>query len=104
VTVTSKVASVVGAVNKPDEEIVPALALQVTAEVKLPVPLTLAVHWLVAPEVTVVGEQLTLTEVMVEVFDPPPPLPQAAIHSTLDTANNKEIFRAMMSPLLSGYR
>ncbi len=38
-----------GAVNKPELEMVPALAVQFTAELKLPVPVTVAEHWLVCP-------------------------------------------------------
>jgi hypothetical protein len=109
VTVTSKVASTVGAVYRPEEEIDPglpvaALTFQVTEVLKLPVPFTVAEHWLVPPEVTVVGEQLTLTEVMVVLLDPPPPPPQAASHRTLSTASNKEILRAMMISSPSGCR
>jgi hypothetical protein len=33
-----------GAVNKPEAEIVPALAAHVTPELKLPVPITVAEH------------------------------------------------------------
>ncbi len=108
VTVTSNVASTVGAVYKPEEEIDPALpvgalTLQVTEVLKLPVPFTVAEHWLVPPEVTVEGEQLTLTEVMVGIFDPPP-LPQAASHRTLSTASDKGILRVMMLSPPSGCR
>jgi hypothetical protein len=55
-----------GAVNKPELEMVPALAVHVTPELKLPVPITVAEHWLVWPYRMVEGEQLTLTEVIVE--------------------------------------
>jgi hypothetical protein len=44
VTVTDVLALTVGAVNRPDEEIVPAPVLHVTAVLKLPVPPTIAVH------------------------------------------------------------
>jgi hypothetical protein len=53
-------------VNKPELEMVPALAVHVTPELKLPVPITVAEHWLVWPYRMVEGEQLTLTEVIVE--------------------------------------
>jgi hypothetical protein len=36
-----------GAVNKPELEMLPALAVHVTPELKLPVPITIAEHWLV---------------------------------------------------------
>ncbi len=54
-----------GAVNKPDAEIDPALAAQVTTELKLPVPFTVTEHWLVWPYWMVEGEQVTVTEVIV---------------------------------------
>ncbi len=69
VAVTVRLPSVAGAVNRPDDEIVPAVADQVTAELKLPVPCTVAVHWAVPPVVTVDGWQLTDTDVMVAVLE-----------------------------------
>jgi len=54
-----------GAVNRPAAEIVPALALQVTAELKFPVPVTVAEHWLVWLDWMVEGEHATVTDVMV---------------------------------------
>jgi hypothetical protein len=92
VTVTDVIVVTEGAVNKPVEETEPAVALQVTPELKLPVPLTVAVHWLVPPEVTVVGEQLTATDVTVEPEDPPLP-PQAAITIMLPSTSNSPILR-----------
>ena len=44
VMVTRSDASPLGAVNRPEVEIVPALADHVTAELKLPVPITVAEH------------------------------------------------------------
>lgn len=76
----------------------PADALQVTLWLKLPVPETVAVHWLVPPEVTVEGEQLTLTPVMVELFEVPPPPPQAAIQKTFTATNKSANLRNMMAP------
>jgi hypothetical protein len=86
-----------GAVNTPAEEMDPALALQVTALLKLPVPPTVALHWLVPPELTVPGEQLTVTEVTLE-LDPPPP--QAAIPMMLATASNSPNLRIITTNLL----
>ncbi len=100
VTVTSRLVVTTGAVSTPDEEIEPAEALQVTLVLKFPLPVTVAVHWLVPPDVTVVGEQLTLTAVIVEFEDPPLP-PQAAIHSTPVTTRNNPILRTMISPVLA---
>ena len=90
VMVTCKVAFVPGAVNTPDELIEPALADQLTAELKLPVPLTEAVHWLVWFGCNVVGLQDTVTDVMLEDPPPPPlllppPPPQAAIIRKLES-------------------
>jgi hypothetical protein len=48
----------------PAEEIVPALAVHVTAELNAPVPNTLNEHEEIAPTLRLVGEQLTETEVM----------------------------------------
>ena len=79
VTVTEVVEVTTGAVSKPVDETEPALAPQVTPVLKFPVPLTFAEHWLVCPEVTVDGEQLTLTAVTVGApLLPPPPPPQAS--------------------------
>ena len=61
------------------------LAVHVTAELKLPVPETLAVHWLVWPEVIEVGLQLAPTTVMVDVVLLLP-LPQATIATRQHTA------------------
>jgi hypothetical protein len=47
VTVTVVVEETVGAVRTPAVEIEPAFAVQVTDELKLPVPVTVAEHWLV---------------------------------------------------------
>lgn len=54
-----------GAVITPEGEMAPALADHDTAELKLPVPCTAAVHWIVPPVVTVDGGQLTETDVTV---------------------------------------
>ena len=41
----------------------PALAVQETAELKLPMPWTTAEHWLVCPDWIASGKQEALTEV-----------------------------------------
>jgi hypothetical protein len=94
VTVSTRLVVTTGAVNKPVVEIEPALALHVTDVLKLPVPLTVAVHWLLPPEVTVVGEQLTLTEVTVDPEEPPLP-PQAAITIMLPNTSNSPNLRTI---------
>jgi hypothetical protein len=45
--VTKVIEVTTGAVNRPADEMVPALAVHVTAELKFPVPETVAEHWLV---------------------------------------------------------
>jgi hypothetical protein len=63
---------------------------------KDPVPLTVAEHWLVAPEAIVVGEQLTVTPVTVEeLLLPPPPPPQAASNVTTATTSNNPRLRTL---------
>ncbi|MGB7555038.1 MAG: hypothetical protein WBM04_11745 [Candidatus Korobacteraceae bacterium] len=77
----------------------PALAAQVTDELKFPVPVTLAEHWLVCPYMMVEGEQVTVTDVIED--DPPPPLllePQATIHNALDTASSIPSLLTLSSP------
>lgn len=65
VAVTVTFAAAEGAVKIPVEAMEPPPATdQVTAEVKLPVPWTLAAHWEVAPVATVVGEHDGETEEM----------------------------------------
>lgn len=77
VIVTEAAALTDCAVNTPLASMVPALVPQETAVLKLPVPVTVAVHWLVWPDCTAVGVQVIDTAVMEELPDPPPP--QAAI-------------------------
>jgi hypothetical protein len=61
-----------GAVSKPVLSIVPPLLPQVTVVAKVPVPVTVAVHWLVCPDWTAVGVQATVTPETVELLDPLP--------------------------------
>ena len=77
VTVTVVLAVTACALNNPVLLIVPALVPHVTVESKVPVPVTVAVHWLVAPDCTVLGAHVTVTAVMAELLLEPPP--QAAI-------------------------
>ena len=76
------------AVKTPLASIVPALVPQLTRVLKVPVPLTVAVHELVWPDWREVGVQETETPVMVEVVLPPPP-PQAMMPSSAETASSK---------------
>jgi pyruvate-formate lyase-activating enzyme len=89
-----------GAVNRPDELTLPALADHVTAELKLPVPDTFAEQLLVWSEVTIAGEQVTLIEVMVGavVLSSSPPSPQAVARNTPPTTSQSPSAR-MRFPL-----
>jgi hypothetical protein len=93
VTVTTSVVLTTGAVNTPAEVMVPAVALNVTPVLKVPVPSTAASHWLVPPEGTELGVQLRVTEVMLETGLLLPPPPQAAIVITLTTTSNNPSVR-----------
>jgi hypothetical protein len=99
VIVTEAVEDTAGAVNRPEDDICPALALHVTVELKFPVPMTVAEHWLVWPDVTVNGEHDAVTDVMVDMPPPPPPLPpQAAMSTTLPNASRIASLRTALSP------
>jgi hypothetical protein len=52
-------------VSNPVESIVPSVAVHVTLELKLPVPLTVALHWVGAPTCVLGGLAVTVTDVMV---------------------------------------
>src|ERR1019366_8411642 len=80
VTVTGPAAF--GAVKRPEAETVPADAFQVTAVLKLPVPCTLAEHWLVCPSGTEGAAHDTVMEVMVGGGAGLLPLPQPAATDT----------------------
>ena len=59
-------------VKTPFWSIDPALVPHDTALLKLPVPVTVAVHWLVWPDSRDVGVQVMLTAVIALLLDPPP--------------------------------
>jgi hypothetical protein len=63
-----------GAEKTPLTSTVPVLDPHETPVLKLPVPVTVAVHWLVWPDSMEVGAHDTVTAVMVELLEPPPPL------------------------------
>jgi hypothetical protein len=96
VTVTVVVVVTVGAVRTPEEPMVPAVEVHVTPVLKLPVPLTVAVHVLFCPEETVEGTQLTATEVTVDAEEPPLP-PHAAIQITFTSTNKSPSLRTVSS-------
>ena len=74
-----------GAVNRPDESIVPASVVQVTDESKFPLPVTRAEQVEVWSLVTAFGSQVTVTDAMLAggllfaLLPPPPPPPQPAV-------------------------
>jgi len=67
--VTWVVKGTVAAVKRPVPAamVPPPLAVQSTVELKLPVPVTVAVHWVVCRDAMEVGEQLAPTRVIVGV-------------------------------------
>jgi hypothetical protein len=73
----------------------PALTAQVTAVVKVPVPVTVEIHWLVWPDCTVVGVHAMVTDVMVAVLEPLPP-PQAVIPNSAKDARIKAKIRKLV--------
>jgi hypothetical protein len=105
VTVTFVAAETMGAVKRPEDDIWPAFVVHVTVELKFPVPMTVAEHWLVWPDGTVEGEHDAVTDVMVDVLPPPPPPPlllplppQAAMSTTLPNASRIASLRTALSP------
>jgi hypothetical protein len=86
VIVTCVLKGTVAAVNRPEAALIvpPVFAVQKTPELKLPVPETVAVHWLVCCDVIDVGEQLAPTKVIVEVVVPllPPHADSSARQNT----------------------
>lgn len=100
VMVTGVVEGTIGALKTPEAVIEPPLAIHVTPELKLPVPVTDAEHWLVWPDWTVDGEQDAVTDVMVDVFPPPPLLlpPQATISPRLPNTSSTPGLRTAFLP------
>src|SRR5215472_2884811 len=79
-----------GPVRTPLVSMEPMLAPHVTDVLNVPVPVTVAVHWLVCPDSTEVGVQATETAVMVELLlPPPPPQPQITRSAESETASAK---------------
>ena len=99
VTVTLVLAVTACAVNTPLTSMVPPLAPplipHVTVVAKLPVPVTVAVHWLVWPDSTVAGLHVTVTPVIAELLVDPPP--QAIIPTTLHKAKSRARARKLIS-------
>ena len=85
-------------------ETVPEAADQVTEVLKLPVPTTLAEHWLVWPVVRSDGEHVTLTDVTEEAAEAGvllvtklPPL-HPAIHTMPEKSRQNSATRFMVYP------
>jgi len=87
------------AVNTPFVSTVPALVPQETVVLKVvPLPVTVAVHWLVWPDCSDVGLHVTVTAVMEPLPEPPP---QAAIAKS---ANNVRIRTRTRKPSPKSYQ
>src|SRR5271166_193847 len=87
------------AVNTPFESMLPELDPHETAVLKLvPLPVTVAVHWLVWPDCSDVGLHVTVTAVMEPLLEPPP---QAAIAKS---ANNVRIRTRTRKPSPKSYQ
>ena len=84
-------------INTPLVSIVPALAPHVTAVLKVPVPLTVAVQVLVWPDWTEVGVQDTETPVIVLLLLLPPP-PHAMMLSSAEMARSRARERKPFPP------
>lgn len=83
-------------VKTPADVIVPFVAVQVTAELKAPVPWTFAAQVAVCAVVIDAGEAVTVTEVIVGLLFPPPVPPPAEPPQPLSPARTEErraIFR-----------
>ena len=87
VTVTWVLAVTAWAVNSPVASMVPALAAQVTVLMKLPVPVTVAVHWLYWPDWSDVGVQDIVIAETVAVELPP-------LQAVMPTRDARDIRRA----------
>lgn len=89
------------AVKTPLPSIVPALEPQETAVLRVPLPVTVAVHWLVCPDCNVVGLQVTLTPVMEELLLEPPPqagIPKIAANVRISARKRKPAPREPQEP------
>jgi hypothetical protein len=100
-----------GGVSRPDPDMVPAEADQFTVELKLPVPVTVAEHWLVWPDGMVAGEQVAITErtevteVLVREEAPPlfpPQLPMISKPAKTETNATKKLSSRFLNWLLDG--
>lgn len=102
VIVTCVVKGTFDAVNSPVPGVIapPPLAVQETTELKLPVPETVAVHWLVWPETIAVGLQLAPTAKIVDVVGLLPPLLPHATKNVRQHAAAKSPKSRTLSPLL----
>jgi len=95
-TVTAVLTVTACAVNTPLTSTLPLEDPQLTAVLKLPVPVTVAMQELVWPDCTEVGLHDTVTAVTVELLEPPPP--QAAIPRSDDKANKRARVRKPFPP------
>src|SRR5271157_4640593 len=92
-----------GGMSRPDADMVPTDADQLTAELKLPVPVTVAEHWLVWPNGIVAGVQVTRTELMVGAGSAPPMLPPQLLMMSRPAERRITIPRIPSSSFVNGY-
>ena len=85
-----------GAVKTPLEAMDPPVAFQVTVVSKVPVPVTVALHWFCWPDWMGDGKQLTLTPVIVDLVLLEL---QPAIHNTIPTTNKSANLRILLVSL-----
>ena len=84
-----------GAVKTPLEAMEPPLAVQVTVVSKVPVPVTVALHWFCWSDWIGDGKQFTVTPVTVDTLLELQP----AIHNTVPTANKSANLRILLVSL-----
>ena len=92
-----------GGMSRPDADMVPTDADQLTAELKLPVPVTVAEHWLVWLNGIVAGVQATRTEVMVGGASAAPILPPQLLMMSRPAERRITIPRIPSSSFVNGY-
>ena len=85
-----------GAVKTPLEAMEPPFAVQVTVVSKVPVPVTVALHWFCWSDWMGDGKQFTLTPVIVDLVLLEL---QPAIHNTIPTANKSATLRILLVSL-----
>jgi hypothetical protein len=109
VAVTTTLPATLGAVNSPLVEMEPAFTDQVSAELKLPVPWTVALHCEVASGAMLRGEQTgTMEEIVGEpgegepAIEPPPHAESMITERPAKTANGRRFFIHLLLNVIEG--